>query len=140
MRRANYFFFSRSRAVSAAGALGYLATRVSSERLAAPALPISCWQVAIASQASRAFGLSAYLVVTTLCASMARLQSRWAYQALPSQYWAFGASWLSGYFCTKAAKPAAASLYFAALNWLSAASYSWLSRAGSAAARGAPPA
>src|SRR5574343_1406096 len=93
-RAANYFFFRRSRAASAAGALGYLATRLSSERLAAPALPISCWQVAIASQASGAFGLSAYLVVTTLCASMARLQSRWAYQALPSQYWAFGASWI----------------------------------------------
>jgi hypothetical protein len=52
----------------------------------------------MASQASGALGVSAYLVVTMLCASIARLQSRWAYQALPSQYWALGASELSGYF------------------------------------------
>src|SRR5574343_1369666 len=116
MRSANYFFLSRSRAVSAAGAEGYLAITVSSDRLAPVGLPIACWQEAMANQASGALALSAYLVVTTLCASMARLQSRWAYQALPNQYWALGASELSGYFCTKAPKPAAASLYLPALN------------------------
>src|SRR3990172_228079 len=99
MRKANYFFFSRSRAVSAAGVPGYLLSTVSSERLAPVGLPISCWQVEMASQASGALALSAYLAVTTLCASMARLQLRWAYQALPSQYCALGASELSGYFC-----------------------------------------
>ena len=58
-RSANYFFFRRSRAVSAACEFGNLAMTVSSERLAAAALPISCWQLAIASQESAAFGLSA---------------------------------------------------------------------------------
>ena len=72
-----------------------MATSVSNERLAAAALPISCWQVAIASQESGALALSAYLVVTTLCASMPLVQLRWAMKALPSQNWALGASELS---------------------------------------------
>lgn len=95
---------------------------VSSERRAAAALLISCWQLAIASQESGALVLLGYLVVTTLCASIAFARSCAGRPRIASQNWALGANELSGFFLHEGEKAQAASLYFCALNWFKAAS------------------